>query len=408
MPPALKTTKDISEALEATGLLDEVENPRFSDEDNRYGRWHEPDDSDDKDALPREYMKDNPPPENTAEEEEEQEEEEQEEEEQEEEEQEEEEQEEEEQEEEEQEEEAESEDKPEEESEEESLPPLETVAELSEALDTTPEEFLATIKHTVTTPDGEKEITLSELAKSYMREGDYTKKTQEVSTQRDQLEQARQAQIQEFQKGASELASTMDHVVGLLHGELESPDLLRLKAGDSDERVTAMEQETAIQKQIADMGNVRAEAGARYDQFMGAQKEAFAHEQLQILQRDIEGFDQGNLETAVRAFHEMGFQNHELQHLMDARLIKTALLMNHLQSKNTELQAIVDKGEKDVKKIKKRVPKLTKPGKNGKSTQKKLTKLEQAAARLKQSTEKRRGKTNTHDLADVLEAGGLK
>ena len=118
-----------------------------------------------------------------------------------------------------------------------------------------------------TTPDGE-EVTLDELKRGFLRQSDYTRKTQEVAQQRQQIEQVAQA----FEQHNSVLAEHLNMALDVLE-----PQLAELSATKWDQLAAADPYEYAEKRALFD------QAQARYQQLKQA-----AHQTVQMAQQRAE------------------------------------------------------------------------------------------------------------------------
>ena len=117
-----------------------------------------------------------------------------------------------------------------------------------------------------TTPEGE-EITLRELKRGFLREADYTRKTQEVAEQRKQIEQA-MSQVSEHNNLVAEHLNLALSVV--------EPQLAELAAIPWDQLAAADPYEYAEKRALFD------QAQARYGHLRQAAEATLAQEQAQI------------------------------------------------------------------------------------------------------------------------------
>lgn len=208
------------------------------------------------------------------------------------------------------------------------------------------------------TPGGEVEASLSELKSGYLRQADYTQKTQQLSEERKQAAQQLQQQVQSIGQMSQDVASLMQ-----LQANLKQFDGIDWNAAYQQDpteagRLHAMWQQTDYAaKQLASKINHDRQAYEQASNQERAQQLQHAtHEAMQVLQRDIPGFGPETINAARAVAIDLGYSDDELVNLTDPRAFKVlheAAQWRALQAKKPGVQ----------QQVKAAPPKASKPGK---------------------------------------------
>lgn len=267
--------------------------------------------------------------------------------------------------------------------------------ELSEALGMKPEEFLDKYKFQ---PKGiDEPLSLGEMANGYMRQADYTRKTQEISEKNRQfdaeVETAREALTSRVEMLNGILGSVQqsffEDVNGIDWEKLREEDPAEFSALQSDVKNRAAQFDALAQKlqgeQDALAKEAEEKAEAEWDEYL-------TKEYQSLLEVFPEYSDDTKLQEGFKGLQtylgEYGFGEDELQGLVDHRYYQIA----HKAKLYDEMQKTAGLKKKQVKKI----TKSLKPGaKQGKHAQKD----EQHQSRMKKL--KRSG--SIEDAVSVLE-----
>lgn len=218
-----------------------------------------------------------------------------------------------------------------------------------EEVDSTPEPERYTVKI-----DGQdQDVTLDDLKNSYLRQSDYTKKTQTLAEQRRQMENIN-ANIQQERKVLSEnLKATQQF---LENGMVQQPDVNLLES----DPVTYMKQKDAFEKHQAVLNQVKQEqvniqTKEQNDLIQNYQKN-LEQEKVRLTEyipewknQDVATKEKNNIVTYAK---RLGFTPEELNSASDARAInvlRKAWLYDNLISKNKVAQKKVSKAPKMVK-----------------------------------------------------------
>jgi hypothetical protein len=211
------------------------------------------------------------------------------------------------------------------------------------------------------------EVTEEELLKGYSRQQDYTKKTQELSEYRKQLEEAGvfyQQEVAKTQQARQEYISSLANAAQLNLASLqeyEKIDWERLKAEDKEEYLTKRDEYREAQSHIQNLQQTYVEENQKQAQEQQYQFNQWAQEEYNKLVKLIPAWGVPEQQKAIagrlRDFaNSKGFNDEEVKQLFDHRsilILMQAMAWEDEQNKAKNLK---------TKKVKKKV-KVVKSGK---------------------------------------------
>lgn len=168
--------------------------------------------------------------------------------------------------------------------------PADEVEEPEAPAEDAPEVFKITVKNEAG-EDEEKDITLDELAKGYMLQADYTRKTQEVAKEKGELAQKFHQDLTKVQQSSlDQIGQLRELVLRQAAPELASVDWVSLSVSDPAEFVRLQ----ARQQQLNNTLHVLDQAGSQHarerDQHLNQQVEQALRHSDELLTKSIEGF----------------------------------------------------------------------------------------------------------------------
>ncbi|HSQ91559.1 MAG TPA: hypothetical protein VLM19_05245 [Nitrospiraceae bacterium] len=211
--------------------------------------------------------------------------------------------------------------------------------------------------------DGGKKVTqklsLKELQQGYLRQSDYTKKTQELAKQRaeaqEQVRQATQVSVKQYSERLDQLQAALVKTVA---PELANVDWNKLATEDAFEYVRLSNRARQVNDVLQAIQAEKTQtSNSLKEQEEKAKSETWA-KSVEILQRDIPDWGEPVAKRLAKAAQDAGFTNDEVAQWNDHRLIKLAHkagLYDELNSKQATADSI-------VKKKIALVPKVLKPG----------------------------------------------
>ena len=261
-----------------------------------------------------------------------------------------------------------------------------TVEDLADALEMTPEDFLAAIKVKAKVSGDVKELTLGELQKGYQREADYTRKTQELAEQRKATEAYIAQQREAFTAQQTELSSLIQATEQNLNGQYANVNWEQLRAEDPAEYAARIQDYQLRQNQLQQWKQHGTAQWNQYQQQLQAEQQQRFQQQVEqanevLTQKMPEWADEVKRTEEQKAISEYlmtnGYRPEELSNLADHR----ALLLAHKAMMYDRMEAQGKVIEKKVKKL----PKMLKSGVKPNSAGRKKAALKDKMARLKRS-----------------------
>jgi len=230
--------------------------------------------------------------------------------------------------------------------------------------------------------DGKKEakkLSLSELQKGYLRQQDYTKKTQEVAEMRRTAQQEIESQAQQArQQYQQQLLVMRQALISHAAPELQNVNWNQLAEQDPAEFVRLSNKQAQLQ---GNLQRIDAEMQNHAKQLHEQQQAALAQavqESVKVLQKDIEGWGDEKYKSLLKGgTDEYGFAAEELAQVYDSRVVK--MLNDALQWR--QLQKAKPQTEKRLL----TVPKVVKPGTANQQQTPADNKEQEAATRLRKS-----------------------
>jgi hypothetical protein len=275
----------------------------------------------------------------------------------------------------------------EEESEEESEESEEVEEDDEEETEESDEEEEEELLYAVKVDGEEQEVSLDELLKGYSRQSDYTRKTQDLSTERKEMESLQEkynSEMAQIQAERQQYTEYLNQIVESSMGGLDkyaNIDWESMKASDPIEYVTKREEFREAQEKIQAMRNEQATAQqkqAEESKQLHAQMVQEEHKKLVSAEPDW-GVPEKQKELAgtVRKYAlSQGFSEEELNSLIDHRSVLVLM-------KAAKFDAM-DHANIKAKKLKNK-PKVIRAGKGRSSSGESKSKRTAQMKRLKES-----------------------
>lgn len=201
----------------------------------------------------------------------------------------------------------------------------------------------------------EQEVTLDELRNGYQRQADYTQKTQELASQKQELTQT-QSEYNQYLQSIPMLAQVAQTNIQDATNRLYAPEFIALATEDPAQYIA---EKAKLEKIINQNYQAAQQMQTQYNQYQEEsnqrQQQEFEQrlqEANQILSKEIEGWADGSAIDALRNFavNKLGFQTTELNSLIDPRQVRVlhkAMLYDELMSQQNvaskKVQAVPSK-----------------------------------------------------------------
>lgn len=267
--------------------------------------------------------------------------------------------------------------------------PFQTVYELADALEITPEEFLASIKGKVKVNGEESEVTLAEALKGYQLDADYRRKTTEVADERRLVEQSREEilhQAQDLQQKLNEVNLLSDIATNAIMAEFNDIDWGFLKENNREEYLIRQQDYNSRMQQVQ---QAKQAATAQFMQIQQARLAEALPKQAAAMKRAIPEWENEDTMKAEQKqvseyLKNAGYSPEEISGLYDHRAVvvaRKAMLYDMATSKHNKA---ADPEKTTVRKVTKNL----KSGARKQSATIKQEAIKKARARLRKTGSK--------------------
>ncbi len=272
---------------------------------------------------------------------------------------------------------------------------INTLAELADALEMPIEDLQANLTHSFRAAGEDVTVNLGELVAGYQKDADYRRQTSELAEQRRQAEQDYDNRMRQFEQQHVLTAGMMTSMEQMLQNEFNSDDLAKLRQTDPAEWSARREE---IGQRWNQLQQARNNAAQQYDTFYTQQQKELREREVKSLIERMPDFGDEHKQTARKAMGSLGYNDQEISNIFDHRLVLGALELASLRQEVEQLRAEKANAKQAVKRVKKTIPKLQKPGRG---------KIKGRGAITRDNVEKlrrRAAKTGTvEDAAKVIE-----
>lgn len=272
---------------------------------------------------------------------------------------------------------------------------IESLAQFADALEITVDELKESITHTFNAAGEEVTVTLAELEAGYQKDADYRRSTAKLAQDRQTAEADFNVRHQGYEQQNHFLAAQLQVAENIVAAELQDPRLVELRESDPAEWTARRDE---IGQRLQAMRNTRIQAAQAYDTYSQNLKQQLrAREEAALLQA-LPDFGRSQRELARGVMGEMGFSPQEISEVFDHRLILGVLELAAARSELTELRKLKSDAANTVKRVKKDIPKLQKPGK-----QRRVSKQAVKRDNLTKLRNRAKKSGNVRDAAQVIE-----
>ena len=237
---------------------------------------------------------------------------------------------------------------------------IQTLAQLAEVMEIPLEELTSELTHTFKAAGEEHTVNLAELVAGYQKDADYRKSTAQLADERRAAQAEEQTRLQTYEMQNQMLAQQFNAAEQLIAYELNDPRLAELRETDPAEWTARREE---IGQRIGALQQARQQAAVQYEQFMSANFAQQKEREMASLQQAVPDWSDDSRNTVRDVMASLNYSDQEISNVLDHRAVLAALELGRLRKENAELKALKDKASDSVKKVKKDVPKLQKPGK---------------------------------------------
>jgi len=259
---------------------------------------------------------------------------------------------------------------------------LQTLTELAEALEIPVDELTAQISHTFRAANEEVTVTLAEAISGYQKDADYRQRTSKLAEDRRAMEIEQRNRAQQYEGHATALAQEYNLLEQVFTAQLQDPQLAELRTTDPGEYSART---TEINSTLGAIRQRRQQTAVAYQQSQTRMLQEVKQREGAALVQAVPDWGSAKDAIAREAMISLGYAHDEIDNVYDSRLIRGALELAEARAENAALKAGSAKAADTVKRIKKTIPKLVKPGKTTTGTKVRATSLERLKAKLKKS-----------------------
>lgn len=203
-----------------------------------------------------------------------------------------------------------------------------------------------------------KKLSLREFQKGYLRQADYTRKTQDLAKQRSEVQEVlRQATDKASKEYAQKLDMLQEAMVKTLAPELANVDWNKLATEDPFEYVRLSNRQRQIAESMQAITAEKSSLEARTRTEEQQKKAERWQKTLEVLQQDIPDWSQPVVQKIVKAAKDAGADEAQVNALDEGWIIKLAhkaALYDELNAKRPEVEkkvALVTKTLKPGQKV---------------------------------------------------------
>ena len=231
--------------------------------------------------------------------------------------------------------------------------------ELADALEVPIEELQGNLTHTFRAAGEDVTVNLKELVAGYQKDADYRRQTTQLAEQRRAQEAEHSNRMQQFEQQHVLAAGMMTAMENMLQNEFNSPNLEALRKSDPAEWAAQREE---IGQRWNQLQQARTNAAQQYDNFRLQEQQALRARESKALKEKIPDFGDDQTQVARKTISSLGFADNEISEIFDHRLVVGALELASLRAEVEQLRAEKANAKDAVRRVKKDIPKLQKPG----------------------------------------------
>lgn len=187
-----------------------------------------------------------------------------------------------------------------------------------------------------------QKLSLKELQQGYLRQADYTRKTQELAKQRDELPKVTAKQVQELGDAYAKRLSELNAFVSKVFApELQNVDWNRLSTEDPFEYIKLQNRRQQVVEMIDLVKKEQDAASTKLAQEQQSKKASEWQKSLEVLTKDIPNFGPEIVKGLVETGRSYGFTDEDMAEWRDHRLLKMVYDIGNrkqIESKRPEVE----------------------------------------------------------------------
>ena len=198
------------------------------------------------------------------------------------------------------------------------------------------------------------------MEKGYQKDADYRRSTAKLAEDRKDAEGQYANRMQAFNQQQHMAAFSFQTAEQIVAAELETPALAELRERDPAEWTARRDE---IGQRLNYLRGQRQQAAAAYEQFTNTNLAQLRATEEASLLKAIPDFGKPHRAIARDLMSTLGYDGREIANVFDHRVIQGALELAALRVEVAELRQLKGDAANVVKRVKKDVPRLAKPGK---------------------------------------------
>lgn len=239
-----------------------------------------------------------------------------------------------------------------------------TLEQLAEAAGETVEQMVETLQHTFQIDGEPHTATLKDILKGYGLESSFTKKNEAFRKRESEFDRAHQDTVGKFQQYYAQVETRFAEAEAVLTNALGGQDLKEMKETDP---ATWAVRTQELNEQLKQVETGRKKLSEEHQEQFGKHLEERRSIEAGKLFEKVEGWGREKLDQATRVWQGLGFGDDEAMMFIDSRLLIAGLELHDLRAENKALKGEKEQSRQALRKLKKEVPRLQKPGGKKKS-----------------------------------------
>lgn len=236
--------------------------------------------------------------------------------------------------------------------------PIESILELAEAIDVEPDELMRLNLSVPTADGGELAVALADLVTGHKDASDIQGSRARLADERRAFEDESRQRLEAMTNEAQIVASQYNFLEQQIVAEFQDPNTQRLR--DEDPTQYMLRENEARQK-LGQLQQARAQAAQQYDQFRTQYMTEMVERETKLLKEVYPEWGPDYQSRVKETMVSLGL-NPDVEKVFDSRYIRGLMELHDLRKEVAELRQLKAKGKQAAQRVKKDVPKLTKPG----------------------------------------------
>lgn len=207
--------------------------------------------------------------------------------------------------------------------------------------------------------DDEISLSISDLVTGHKDSADVQGSRAKLADERRTFERESGERLEAMTAQANVMAQQFNMVEQMIMAKAQDPRFLKLR---DDNPMEFMAQENDLRNQVGQLQQARAQAAQQYEQYRVNYMNSFVAREQKALKEVYPDWGDSH-QTKVKATMEtLGFQADEVK-VFDSRYVRGLMELHDLRTEVAEFRKLKKTAAQTAQRVKKTVPKLSKPGK---------------------------------------------